>query len=54
VGYHFVIFRRRVFKIDRSKSEKYTDVVKYGLSLGIPAYQLDFSPAIKEWERTLQ
>ena len=24
---------------------------QYGLSLGIPEYQLDFSPFIKEWER---
>lgn len=48
---HFVIFRDKVFKVDRSKKEHYQEAVKYGLSLGIPDYQLDFSPHIKEWER---
>lgn len=49
--FHFVIFRNKVFKVDRSKPEQYNDVTKYGVSLGIPDYQLDFSPHIKEWER---
>jgi len=48
---HYVIFRGRVFKIDRSKKEQYDEVAKFGVSLGIPDYQLDFSPKIKEWER---
>ena len=48
---HYIIFRNKVFKVDRAKPEQYTDVTKYGLTLGIPDYQLDFSPAIKEWER---
>jgi len=48
---HFIIFRNKVFKIDRSKSKQYQKVVKYGLSLEIPDYQLDFTPDIKEWER---
>ena len=50
-SYHYIIFRNKVFKIDRAKPEQYDQVVKYGLSLGIPDYQLDFSPDIKEWER---
>ncbi|MFA6184283.1 MAG: hypothetical protein WC682_04240 [Parcubacteria group bacterium] len=49
--FHYIIFRNKVFKVDRSKSEQYDDVTKYGVSLGIPDYQLDFSPHIKEWER---
>lgn len=49
--FHYVIFRNKVFKVDRSKPEQYNEVVKYGLSLGIPDYQLDFTPHIKEWER---
>ncbi len=49
--YHYIIFRNKIFKVDRSKKEEYDKVVKYGLSLGIPDYQLDFSPAIKEWKR---
>jgi len=33
------------------KEEQYEEAIQYGLSLGIPGYQLDFSPTIKEWER---
>jgi hypothetical protein len=49
--FHYIIFRNKVFKIERSKPEQYTNVTKYGVSLGIPNYQLDFSPDIKEWKR---
>jgi hypothetical protein len=49
--FHYIIFRNKIFKVDRSKPEQYKAVTKYGLSLGIPDYQLDFSPHIKEWER---
>ena len=49
--YHYIIFSNKVFKVDRSKKEQYEEVTKYGISLGIPNYQLDFSSAIKEWER---
>lgn len=49
--FHYVIFPNKVFKVDRSKPEQYKPVTEYGLGLGIPAYQLDFSPAIKQWER---
>lgn len=49
--FHYVIFPNKVFKVDRSKPEQYEAVVKHGLSLGIPDYQLDFSPTIKQWER---
>ncbi len=48
---HYVIFRDKVFSVDRSKKEQYGDVVKYGVSVGISDYQLDFYPAIEEWER---
>ncbi|HSX16513.1 MAG TPA: hypothetical protein VLH86_00225 [Patescibacteria group bacterium] len=48
---HYIIFPDTVFKIDRSKPEQYKAAVAHGLKLGIPDYQLDFSPAIKEWER---
>lgn len=50
-NFHYVIFCNKVFKVDRSKPERYNDVKKYGLTLGIPDYQLDFSPHIKEWKR---
>jgi len=49
--FHYIIFRNKVFKVDRKKPEQYSEVTKYGLALGIPDYQLDFSPHIKEWKR---
>lgn len=49
--FHYIIFRGKVFKVNRSKPEQYHEATKYGLTLGIPDYQLDFSPHIKEWER---
>ena len=48
---HYVIFPNKVFKVDRSQPDQYGPVVEHGLSLNIPAYQLDFSPAIEQWER---
>lgn len=49
--FHIIIFRAKVFKVDRSKPDQYAKVTKYGVSVGIPEYQLDFSPHIKEWQR---
>ena len=49
--YHYIIFRDKIFKIDRSKPEEYQEAIGYGISLGIPEYQVDFSPSIKEWKR---
>lgn len=46
--FHYIIFRNKFFKVDRSKREQYDEVTKYGISLGIPDYQLDYSPQIGE------
>lgn len=49
---HYIIFRNKVFYVtDRTSKEQYDEVTKYGLTLGIPEYQLDFSPYIKRWKR---
>ncbi len=48
---HYIIFRNRVFKIDWTSKEQYDEAKKYGISLGIPEYQVDFHPDIKEWKR---
>lgn len=49
---HYITFRNKVFHItDRRSKEQYDEATKYGLTLGIPDYQLDFSPHIKQWER---
>ena len=47
-NFHYIIFRNKVFKVDRSKKQQYDNVTKYGVSLGIPDHQLDFSLQIKE------
>ena len=40
--YHYIIFYKKVFKIDRRKNEEYLEATKYGINLGIPDYQVDF------------
>ncbi len=50
-SYHYIIFHGKVFFIDRKSREQYDKAKKYGISLGIPEYQVDFHPNIKEWER---
>ncbi|MEK7587569.1 MAG: hypothetical protein AAB457_02010 [Patescibacteria group bacterium] len=41
--YHFIIFSHRVFKVDLSNPGLYKEAKLYGISLGIPNYQLDFA-----------
>lgn len=49
---HYVIYRDKIFHItDRSDKKQYDEATKYGISIGIPDYQVDFSPHIKQWER---
>jgi hypothetical protein len=48
---HIIIFPNKISKVERSKPEQYKEVTKYGISLGIPDYQLDFSPTIAQWQR---
>ncbi|MFA5886596.1 MAG: hypothetical protein WC863_02320 [Patescibacteria group bacterium] len=48
---HFIIFKNKIFKIDRTSKEQYNQAKEYGISLGIQPYQVDFHPEIKEWER---
>jgi len=38
--YHYVIFKNKVFKLDRSKKSDYDEMIKYGLHVGTPDYQL--------------
>jgi hypothetical protein len=48
---HFIIFRNKVFRIDRRSKKQYDEAKQYGISLGIPEHQVDFHPDIKEWNR---
>ncbi len=50
-SHHYIIFHNKVFFIERRSKEQYDKAKKYGISLGIPEYQVDFHPDIKGWER---
>ena len=45
--WHYIIFPHKIFKINRKSNEQYAKAREYGISLGIPEYQVDFSPDIK-------
>ena len=49
--HHYIIFRDKFFYIDRKSKEQYDEAKSYGISLGIPKYQVDFHPEVEEWER---
>lgn len=49
--YHFIIYRGKVFKVDLENPVLYKDAKAYGISVGIPEYQVDFAPEDKVWER---
>ena len=51
-NYHFIIYREKVFKVDLKNPIIYKDAKKFGISLGIPEYQVDFAPEDKIFEQT--
>lgn len=49
---HYIIYRDKVFHVtDRASVEQYDAAKEYGISIGIPAYQVDFSPNVTRWQR---
>ncbi len=40
---HYIIFPRRIFVVDRTKREQYQGASDYGVSLGVPPHQVDFT-----------
>lgn len=49
---HYVIYTSKVFHItDRTDKKQYDEATAYGISIGIPDYQVDFSPHLKQRER---
>lgn len=44
---HFIIFPEKIFKINRKNASEYEQAKNYGISLGIPEHQVDFSPEIE-------
>lgn len=45
-SHHYIIFRDKVFYIDRRKKEQYEEARRYGISLGMPEYEVDFVPNV--------
>ena len=45
--FHYIIFRGKIFNVHRNISSEYDNVKRYGVGLGIPEYQLVFSPDIQ-------
>lgn len=48
---HYIIYHGKTFKVDLKNPVLYKEARQYGLSLGIPEYQVDFAPDDKTWER---
>ncbi len=44
---HYIIYSDKVFKADRKSARDYEVAKRFGISLGIPDYQVDFSPEIE-------
>ncbi|MFA7309075.1 MAG: hypothetical protein WC045_03320 [Patescibacteria group bacterium] len=49
--HHYIIYPEKVFYVDRSSVEQYNEASRYGISIGIPDYQVDFSSHVKQWDR---
>lgn len=49
--HHYIIFRNKVFFIDKQNKKKYDEAKRYGMSLGIPEHQVDFHPDTRQWKR---
>lgn len=45
--HHYIIYPNKVFYIDRTKKEQYDEASRYGVSLGIPDYQVNFNFEVK-------
>ena len=43
---HYIIFPGKIFRINPTNQSEYAVARHYGISLGIPEYQVDFSPEV--------
>lgn len=46
-NHHYIIFRNKIFYIDRTSHAQYNEAKQHGISLGIPVYQVDFGPGVE-------
>ncbi len=44
---HYIIFPNKIFFIDRESKKQYQEASDYGISLGIPEYQVNFLTSVK-------
>ncbi|OGE76545.1 MAG: hypothetical protein A3K06_02115 [Candidatus Doudnabacteria bacterium RIFCSPHIGHO2_01_52_17] len=42
--HHYIVYRGKIFKVDLKNPVLYKEAKQYGISLGIPEYQVDFVP----------
>jgi len=49
--YHYIVYPNKVFEVDLQNPALYKEASKYGISIGIPDYQVDFAPEERVWER---
>lgn len=49
--HHYIIFRDKIFCIDQKSKKQYDEAKHYGISIGIPEYQVDFASNDKIWKR---
>lgn len=42
--YHYIIYPDKIFKVNLDKPDEYLKAQRYGISLGIPDYQVNFGP----------
>lgn len=47
----YIVFKEKVFKIKLNDTAGFIKAKQYGISLGIPDYQVDFAPDDKIWKR---
>jgi hypothetical protein len=45
--YHFIVYANKVFKVNLQNPVLYKAAKEYGISIGIPEYQVDFAPEEK-------
>src|SRR3989344_9393640 len=45
--YRFIIFKDKIFKVKLDDAQGFKEAKQYGISLGIPEYQVDFAPEDK-------
>jgi|SRR3989344_503507 len=50
-NHHFIIYRGKIFKVDLKNPVLYKDAKLYGISVGIPDYQVDFAPEDQIFEQ---